>query len=121
RAYAQQDPLVAFRKEAHEMYTALLAQIRHDVVNQALRPIAFRMVAAPQPRRQLATNLDGGPARRRTVRRAKQAVGRNEPCPCGSGKKYKNCCMRKDPGNLQPAAVKQAGPARRPRRRRRRH
>ena len=121
RAYAQQDPLVAFRKEAHEMYTALLAQIRQDVVNQALRPIAFRMVAAPQPRRQLATNLDGGPARRRTVRRAKQAVGRNEPCPCGSGKKYKNCCMRKDPGNLQPAAVKQAGPVRRPRRRRRRH
>jgi preprotein translocase subunit SecA len=121
RAYAQQDPLVAFRKEAHEMYTALLAQIRQDVVNLALRPIQFRLVAAPQPRRQLSTNLDGGPARRRTVRRAKQAVGRNEPCPCGSGKKYKNCCMRKDSGKLQPAAVNEAGPARRPRRRRRRH
>jgi preprotein translocase subunit SecA len=121
RAYAQQDPLVAFRKDAHEMYTALLAQIRQDVVNQAFRPITFRLVAAPQPRGQLSTNLDGAPARRRTVRRAKQTVGRNEPCPCGSGKKYKNCCMRKDSGNLRPAAVKQAGPVRRPRRRRRRH
>ncbi len=98
RSYAQQDPLVAFKTDAHEMYSALLSQIQEAVVQQAFRPISFGGVqrAVPQPRRQLTTNRGGEIDRSaRTVRKTKDSVGRNDPCPCGSGKKYKNCCMRK--------------------------
>jgi preprotein translocase subunit SecA len=106
RAVAQMDPLVAYKKEAHDMYGALLAQIEHDVVLQTFRPITVRVAAAPQPRRQLFTNrgADAEPAQR-TVRKSKDSVGRNDPCPCGSGKKYKQCCMRKDSAQRSPAAV----------------
>ncbi len=122
RAYAQQDPLVAFKKEAHEMYGALLEQIQQDIVNQLFRPIALRVLAAPQPRRQLVTNLDaGGDGRQRAIRKAKQTVGRNDPCPCGSGKKYKQCCLRKDSANRRPTAHAASGrPSQKKRRRRRR-
>ncbi len=108
RAYAQQDPLVAFKKDAHEMYGALLEQIQQDVVSRAFQPITLRLVqrAVPQPRQQLVTNRDAADDAGRPARKSKQAVGRNDPCPCGSGKKYKQCCMRKD------QASKQAGPVR---------
>ncbi len=108
RAYAQQDPLVAFKKDAHEMYGALLAQIRQDVVSRAFLPITLRLVqrAVPQPRQQLVTNRDGADDSRRTVRKSKETVGRNDPCPCGSGKKYKQCCMRKARAAGQAAAVR---------------
>jgi preprotein translocase subunit SecA len=121
RAYAQQDPLVAFKTDAHEMYGALLAQIQIDVVQQAFRPISFGVVqrAVPQPRRQLTTNRGGETDRSaRTVRKSKDRVGRNDPCPCGSGKKYKNCCMRKTAAAQGVAPVSSRGG--RPRRRRRR-
>jgi preprotein translocase subunit SecA len=106
RAVAQMDPLVAYKKEAHEMYGALLSQIEHDVVLQAFRPITVRVAAAPQPRRQLFTNrgADSEPAQR-TVRKSKDSVGRNDPCPCGSGKKYKQCCLRKDSQQSPPVAA----------------
>jgi preprotein translocase subunit SecA len=106
RAVAQMDPLVAYKKEAHEMYGALLSQIEHDVVLQAFRPITVRVAAAPQPRRQLFTNrgADSEPAQR-TVRKSKDSVGRNDPCPCGSGKKYKQCCLRKDSQQSPPVAT----------------
>ncbi len=118
RAVAQQDPLVAYKKEAYEMYTALLAQIQHDVVSQAFRPVTYRLMAAPQPARQLYTNRgaeDNG--RGRTVRRSKQSVGRNDPCPCGSGKKYKNCCLRKEK-SAGPSVPAGGGAARKRRRKR---
>jgi len=112
RSYAQQNPLVAFQKEAHEMYGALLAQIQQDTLNQVFRPISFQVARTPQPRRELFTNLDGGGRAQRTVRKTKQKVGRNAPCPCGSGQKYKNCCMRKgQTGRPRPAGARQTGTA----------
>ncbi|MBN1316295.1 MAG: preprotein translocase subunit SecA [Anaerolineales bacterium] len=97
RAYAQQDPLVAFKKDAHEMYGDLLVRIRQDVVRQAFRPPPTQLLTLVQPRRQLFTNRGGDSEERaRPVRRSKQEPGRNDPCPCGSGLKYKACCMRKD-------------------------
>jgi preprotein translocase subunit SecA len=97
RAYGQQNPLVAYKKEAHEMYQGLLAGIQEAIVTQLFRvPVA----AAPQPRRQrqLVTNLqDSENARPRPVRStAKEKLGRNDPCWCGSGKKYKHCHWHKD-------------------------
>ncbi len=94
RAYGQQDPLVAFKKEAHEMYTDLLAAIQHAIVGDIYR---VSLVREPQPRpmREMRTSVEAERAPQ-PVRTAGAKVGRNDPCPCGSGKKYKHCCMGKE-------------------------
>jgi preprotein translocase subunit SecA len=94
RAYGQQDPLVAYKKEAHEMYQDLLATIQHDIVNRIFRPVEIR-IQRPRPVREMRTNLGGGETRR-PVKAVDKKVGRNDPCPCGSGKKYKRCHGRAD-------------------------
>ena len=93
RAYGQQDPLLAYKKEAHEMYGELVETIRHDIVAQAFLPFEVRLTPARQVR-EVRTNLATGLAQ--PVKRTFQKVGRNDPCPCGSGKKYKHCHMRQD-------------------------
>jgi preprotein translocase subunit SecA len=114
RAYGQQNPLVAYRKEAHEMYQSLLARIQRRVARSVyLLPKA--LAAQPErrrlrpARRSVVTSPAARPPRSRgaavTARRqpgpAKNVrpdcdLGRNDPCWCGSGKKYKYCHMRKD-------------------------
>jgi preprotein translocase subunit SecA len=95
RAYGQQDPLVSFKKEAHELYADLTARIREDIVHSIYH---VKVVQQPQRRavRALRPGGDGDGARRQPAQAGVQRVGRNDPCPCGSGKKYKHCCMRKD-------------------------
>jgi len=96
--------LVAYKKEAHEIYQGLLASIRETIVNEIFRPV--QVVSQPRPQRQLQTNLDSDGRTRQPVRAtAKESLGRNDPCWCGSGKKYKHCHLRQD---LQ---AKQAGRA----------
>ena len=94
RAYGQQDPLVAFKKEAHEMYADLMAAIQHTIVGDIYR---VSLVREPQPRpmREMRTSVEAQRAPE-PVRTTGARVGRNDPCPCGSGKKYKHCCMRKE-------------------------
>jgi preprotein translocase subunit SecA len=94
RAYGQQDPLVAFKKEAHEMYADLLAAIQRAVVGDIYR---VSLVREPQPRpmREMRTSVEAQRAPQ-PARTAGTKVGRNDPCPCGSGKKYKHCCMGKE-------------------------
>ncbi len=124
RAYAQKDPLIEYKAEAYDMFVELMANIKNEVLNNLFRSTsnlqAFETflstlpqfllretapgTAGPQPgRRQesqpspMAQNgesdgevkLDLAPVRREVPK-----VGRNEPCPCGSGKKFKNCCGR---------------------------
>jgi preprotein translocase subunit SecA len=90
RAYGQQDPLVAYRKEAFEMYEGLLEGVREAVARDIFR--VQLAPAAPPPRAALRTNLSEGGAGRKPVKTAaSQSIGRNDPCPCGSGKKYKYC------------------------------
>jgi preprotein translocase subunit SecA len=88
RAYGQQDPLVAYKKEAFEMYAGLLDNVRESIVRNIYRV----SVAPPQApsHRALRTSRDGQTARPVKIAPADQ-VGRNDPCPCGSGKKYKHC------------------------------
>jgi len=100
RAYGQQDPLVSYKKEAHDMYMDLLVGIRHEVASSVLR--AGLAVQERRPAREIRVNR-AEEAASKTVRRvpakatAKEKaaqmakVGRNDPCPCGSGKKYKHC------------------------------
>ena len=90
RAYGQQNPLVAYRKEAYEMYEALLVSIQQMIARSVYlvpRPVA------PRRRRQMPQKTRSG----QPVRAAPNELpGRNDPCWCGSGLKYKNCHMRLD-------------------------
>ncbi|TEU14495.1 MAG: preprotein translocase subunit SecA [Anaerolineales bacterium] len=107
RAYGQQDPLVAYKKEAHEMYQDLLVTIQHDIVNRIFRPVEIR-IQRPRPVREMRTNLGGGETRR-PVKAVDKKVGRNDPCPCGSGKKYKHCHGRADRVSAQKMTPQPAG------------
>ncbi|MBU1023756.1 preprotein translocase subunit SecA, partial [bacterium] len=99
RAYAQTDPLVAYTKESFEMYQDMWDQIRQSVVRTVF---SARPQGKPQPEKEESMykissmgrgNESGGmQAGGRIVRREATKTGRNDPCTCGSGKKYKKCC-----------------------------
>jgi len=105
-AYEQKDPLVVYKLESYNLFSAMLEDLNRDALSFLLRafvPLRDRDEApqrAPQPRRtdmsQMRTNdpsqlTTNGEQRARTPVRAEKKVGRNDPCPCGSGLKYKNC------------------------------
>ena len=93
RSYAQRDPVVEYRVEGSEMFDNMVASIREDTVRM-LFTVQVRREAPPQ-REQVAkpTTASHGdqPAKSAPTIRRKQKIGRNDPCPCGSGKKYKYC------------------------------
>jgi preprotein translocase subunit SecA len=93
RAYGQQDPLVAYKREAHEMYLDLLGDIQHDVVHAIYHAVLVRQPVRPM--RAVRPGFDGRAAPQ-PARSADARPGRNDPCWCGSGKKYKHCHMRQD-------------------------
>lgn len=92
RAYGQHDPVVEYRLEGFDMFDEMIASIREDTARMML---TVRFANQPPKREQVAkptsTNMDDSNSGNRTVRKG-QKVGRNDPCPCGSGKKYKKCC-----------------------------
>jgi len=89
RAYGQKDPLVEYKLESYQMFQNMITSIQEDVIRYLFR---VRVVAAPE-RRQVVENRYQEEGARQPVRRERK-VGRNDPCPCGSGKKYKKCCGR---------------------------
>ena len=98
RAYGQQNPLVAYRKEAHEMYEALLARIQ-ETVARSVYLVPQAVVTRPRQQRLQAMRprVPGEERRAQPLREpSQQPLGRNDPCWCGSGKKYKQCHMRQD-------------------------
>jgi preprotein translocase subunit SecA len=107
RAYGQQDPLVAYRKEAFEMYEGMLENVREIVARDIFR-VQLRQQPAPPPRATLRTNLStSGTGRKPVKTAASQSIGRNDPCPCGSGKKYKHCHGKAGAPALSAAPVPQ--------------
>lgn len=86
RAYGQKDPLVEYKFEAFEAFNAMIYSIKEDFVRYILR----LKVVEKTEERKISTN-QGEETVKKPVRNTKK-VGRNEPCPCGSGKKYKHCC-----------------------------
>ena len=95
-SYAQRNPLNEFRIVGNDMFGEMIDQIRDRTVRQLL---AQRPKEAPVERRAVATNLtagfEGSPQKKEIRSQTpvrSQKVGRNDPCPCGSGKKYKKCC-----------------------------
>jgi preprotein translocase subunit SecA len=93
RAFGQQDPLVAYKREAAEMYEMMLASIRSQVARDIYLVQAAPQQAAAPAARRLSTNSPSSSSKgRRPVKAvASESIGRNDPCPCGSGKKYKHC------------------------------
>ena len=98
RAYGQHDPVIAYKEEGYEMFQAMVAAIREETIRRM-----FLVQVRPQQevkRQRVAKETGTAAAEQSTVKkvpvRKEKKVGPNDPCPCGSGKKYKKCCMQKD-------------------------
>lgn len=93
RAYAQRDPVVEYRMEGFDMFDEMIDAIRDDTVKILLTFNLPNKNKAPERHDNNAptTTSSDEPAVNRTVRNTEK-IGRNDPCPCGSGKKYKQCC-----------------------------
>jgi preprotein translocase subunit SecA len=98
RGYAQQNPLLIYKKEGFELFQEMISRVKEETLG-----ILFRIQIAEsekiddirKPQEQNLTFSSGdAPARKKPVKRVEKKIGRNAPCPCGSGKKYKKCCGR---------------------------
>ncbi len=99
RAYGQHDPVIAYKEEGYQMFQAMIQAIREETVRRLL---LVQVRPQQEIRREKVAKETGTVAAGETtvkkapVRAAAKKVGPNDPCPCGSGKKYKKCCMQKD-------------------------
>ena len=99
RAYGQHDPVIAYKEEGFEMFEAMIQAIREETIR---RMFLVRLAPKQEVKREKVAKETGtgaavnSPVKRQPVRNAAKKVGPNDPCPCGSGKKYKKCCMQKD-------------------------
>ncbi|MEZ4834426.1 MAG: SEC-C metal-binding domain-containing protein [Caldilineaceae bacterium] len=111
QALAQVDPLVAYKRQAFAMYQELMGDIRSDIIKMVMGLSVRREPVMPQPiARNIRTNRDdNGNGRQQTVRHTTERPGRNDPCHCGSGKKYKHCHMKADQQADAAAARQPAG------------
>ncbi|MGB5917652.1 preprotein translocase subunit SecA [Arcobacter sp.] len=99
RGYNQKDPLVEYKKESYNMFLELIANIKNEIIKilftvqlrdsqeeekekEAIEAMRAKMIEASE---NISTNFEDNP-------RAEKKIARNDPCPCGSGKKYKQCC-----------------------------
>lgn len=86
RGYAQKDPLIEYQKESYKLYSAMMNRIRDLMVSYIFRlQLPPRQTAAERAQAAAAKNPDQNAP-------VQKHIGRNDPCPCGSGKKYKKCC-----------------------------
>ena len=97
RAYGQHDPVIAYKEEGYEMFQAMITAIREETVRRLF--LAELRTSQPVKRQKVAketgTSAPDKSVKQQPVRSEKKA-GPNDPRPCGSGKKYKKCCMQKD-------------------------
>ncbi len=95
RGYANEDPVIAYKKEGLEMFEEMTASIQEDVVSLLLKSELKKVEEPKAEKRDLVENggaNDGSRSNSPIVKTS--TIGRNDPCPCGSGKKFKNCCGR---------------------------
>jgi preprotein translocase subunit SecA len=93
RAMGNEDPVRAYTKEGFEMFEGLISSIKEDTVKILLRIQEKETIKRKSVAKVTGTNKDGAESKQQTVVKGEK-VGRNDPCPCGSGKKYKKCCGR---------------------------
>ena len=106
RGYGQKDPKQEYKRESYELFQAMKERIEDSIVKKvfSLEPVSVEEMAArrrapqapPQSMRFSAPFKSAQPQIPRTVTRQGEKIGRNDPCPCGSGKKYKKCCLAKE-------------------------
>jgi preprotein translocase subunit SecA len=107
RAYGQRDPLIEYKREAFEMFAQMIGAIEEEAVEvifklQPAKPDRFQGVFSSLPKelshpesdKFQATSDIKRPSAVKPVQSHQPKVGRNDPCPCGSGKKYKKCCSK---------------------------
>ena len=95
RAYGQKNPVIEYKREGYDMFEEMVHLIQEDT----MRRLYFTVLAKPVERRQVAVPVaasHGQPEQKQAPAKTAATVGRNDPCPCGSGKKYKNCCGREE-------------------------
>ncbi len=95
RAYAQHDPVVEYQSVSSEMFDEMIASIREGTVKGVM---FVRKRNDATERKQVAKAVSTGESKevlKKPLVNAEKKIGRNDPCPCGSGMKYKNCCMNK--------------------------
>jgi preprotein translocase subunit SecA len=101
RAYGQVNPIVAYTKEAFEMFTQMKDEIRQTAIRLTLllEFVQQRKSVVKSAQENISEGGEDAAARRASSgagrHKDKGKVGRNDPCPCGSGKKHKHCCLNK--------------------------
>ena len=99
RSYGQHDPVVEYKQQGYEMFEATVNAIREETVR---RMFLFRLAPQQEVKRvKVAKEIQAvgsgdSIVKKQPIRKSDKKVGPNDPCPCGSGKKYKKCCMHKD-------------------------
>ncbi len=101
RGYGQKDPLIEYKREGYDLFAGMMERVKADTLDRLFHVQAVRneeqpsvptpppVISRPQP--ALILNRGEEPVATQTVQRSDEKVGRNDPCPCGSGKKYKKC------------------------------
>ena len=91
RGYAQEDPLRAYTMEGFDLFDSMMQKIDKDVSIFLLKAEIRQNIERKEPAKKLLTNdTEEKPVKKKPIK--KQKIGRNDPCPCGSGRKYKQCC-----------------------------
>jgi preprotein translocase subunit SecA len=97
RGYAQQNPLIVYKKEGFDMFQAMISRVKEEALGilfriQISEPDKINDLRQPAKQDLVYSSGDDAPQKKKPVKRDAQKTGRNAPCPCGSGKKYKKCC-----------------------------
>ena len=98
RGYAQQNPLIVYKKEGYDMFQDMIDRVQEETIGilfriQIAEPEKIEEMRKPEEQQMFFSGGDE-PEKKKPVKRSAKKVGRNAPCPCGSGKKYKKCCGR---------------------------
>jgi preprotein translocase subunit SecA len=100
RGYAQQNPLIVYKKEGFEMFQDMIHRVKEETIRilfriQLVESEAVKDLHMPKEQNLVfSSGGDSAPVKKKPVKRDTRKVGRNAPCPCGSGKKFKKCCGR---------------------------
>ena len=93
QAYGSKDPVVEYKFAGFDMFNAMTESIREETVQMLLHVKIEQKVEREEVAKVTGTNRDDS-VKKGPIKRASAKIGRNDPCPCGSGKKYKMCCGR---------------------------
>ena len=94
QAYGQKDPVIQYKMMGYDMFDTMTQGITEDTVRLLMHIQVEQKVEREQVAKVTGTNKDDGPSAKGPVKRVEKKIYPNDPCPCGSGKKYKNCCGR---------------------------